>query len=300
MLLSTPAVDPGETVCGGDNVTSSYQRRSAMLRSDSANPGARPRAKCVLLATLLAVAAIGSAAVPARSSQSRIEAAVSDQRRNDADRERDETSKPIEVLEFFGIKPGMRVLDLLSGGGYYSEILAYAVGPEGSVVAHTNDIYEKYHAVEIAARYRDNRLPNADRLISNPPELKLESEAFDVILMILTYHDIYYVSESNPTHPEIDRARFFAQIHRALKPGGALAIVDHSARAGTGKRAAQDLHRIDESFARKDIESAGFVFESESDVLRNAGDDKAMLVFDDRIRRKTDRFVYRFIKVSAP
>ncbi|MBW2716097.1 MAG: class I SAM-dependent methyltransferase, partial [Deltaproteobacteria bacterium] len=233
-------------------------------------------------------------------SQGGIEAAVSDQRRSDADRERDETSKSVEVLEFFGVKPGMRVLDLLSGGGYYSEILAYAVGPGGSVVAHTNDIYEKYHGQQIAARYRDNRLPNVDRLISNPPELKLGSEAFDVILMILTYHDIYYVSESNPKHPEIDRTRFFAQIHLALKPGGALAIVDHSARAGTGKRAAQDLHRIDESFARKDIESAGFVFESESDVLRNPDDDRTLLVFDERIRRKTDRFVYRFIKVGAP
>jgi predicted methyltransferase len=270
-----------------------------MLRSGRANSGAHSRVKGVLLASLLTVTAIGSAAVPARSAQSGIEAAVSDQRRNDADRERDETSKPVEVLEFFGVKPGMRVLDLLSGGGYYSEILAYAVGPGGSVVAHTNDIYEKYHAQQIAARYRDNRLPNVDRLISNAPDLKLGSEVFDMILMVLVYHDVYYVSESNPNHPEIDRDRFFAQIHRALKPGGVLAIVDHSARAGTGKRAAQDLHRIDESFARKDIQSAAFVFESESDVLRNPVDDKTMLVFEERIRRKTDRFVYRFIKASA-
>ena len=192
----------------------------------------------------------------------------------------------------------MRVLDLLSGGGYYSEILAYAVGSEGRVVAHTNDIYEEYQGKEISERYRDNRLPNVERLISNTPELKLGSEAFDMILMVLVYHDIYYVSESNPKHPEIDRDRFFAQIHRALKPGGVLAIVDHSATPGTGKTAAQDLHRIDESFAKKDIESAGFVFDRESNALRNPEDDRTMLVFDDRIRRKTDRFVYRFLKAN--
>ena len=255
--------------------------------------------KRILLAFLLLATAIASAAVSARSSQGETEAAVSDPRRSEADRARDETSKPVEVLGFFGVKPGMRVLDLLSGGGYYSEILAYAVGSEGRVVAHTNDIYEKHHGDEISERYRDNRLPNVERLISNAPELKLGSETFDVILIVLVYHDVYYVSESNPKHPEIDRDRFFAQIHRALKPGGVLAIVDHSAKPGTGKSAAQELHRIDESFAKTDIESAGFVFDRESKVLRNPDDDRTMLVFDERIRRKTDRFVYRFLKANV-
>ena len=80
--------------------------------------------KRIVLALLVSTTAIGSAAAPARSSQSEIEAAVSDRRRSDADRERDETSKPVDVLGFFGVRPGMRVLDLLSAGGYYSEILA--------------------------------------------------------------------------------------------------------------------------------------------------------------------------------
>ena len=254
--------------------------------------------KRILLAFLLSATAITSAAVPARSSQGEIEAAVSDPRRSEADRVRDETSKPVEVLGFFGVEPGMWVLDLFSGGGYYSEILAYAVGSEGRVVAHTNDIYEKYQGKEISERYRDDRLPNVERLISNDPQLKLGSEAFDMILMVLVYHDVYYISESNPKHPEIDRDRFFAQIHRALKPGGILAIVDHSAESGTGKNAAQELHRIDESFAKADIESAGFVFARKSNVLRNPDDDRTILVFDDRIRRKTDRFVYRFLKAN--
>jgi len=255
--------------------------------------------KRIRLVFLLLATTIGCAVVPARFSPKVIEAAVSDPRRSEADRMRDKGSKPVEVLGFFGVESGMRVLDLRSGGGYYAEILAYAVGPEGRVVAHNNDIYEKYRRKEISERYRGNRLSNVERLISNAPELNLGSEAFDMILMVLVYHDVYYVSESNPKHPEIDRDRFFAQIHRALKPGGVLAIVDHSGAPGSGKSAAQDLHRIDESFAKKDIESAGFVFDRESDVLRNPGDDRTMLVFDERIRRKTDRFVYRFLKANV-
>jgi predicted methyltransferase len=229
----------------------------------------QPGAKQIFFIVALTVAAIGCAEGSDRSAPSAAEVAVSDPRRSDADRERDATSKPAEVLDFFGAKPGMHVLDLLSGGGYYSEILAYAVGSEGSVVAHSNDIYEKYHRQAILDRYRDNRLPNVERLISNPPELNLGNQSFDVILMILVYHDIYYVSGADPIHPKIDRDRYLAQIHRALKPGGILAVVDHSARIGTGNEAAQDLHRIEDAFAKRDIEAAGFEFEAESSVLRN-------------------------------
>jgi predicted methyltransferase len=75
-----------------------------------------------------------------------------------------------------------------------------------------------------------------------------------------------------------------------------LVIVDHAAKPGTGNNAAQDLHRIDEEFARQDIESAGFKFVGETDVLRNPDDDKSISVFDDRVRWKTDRFVFRFEK----
>jgi predicted methyltransferase len=252
--------------------------------------------KRVLAVLILLTTSMGCALSAAQSSENAINEAVANARRSDADRERDGTSKPAEVLSFFGLKSGMHVLDLLSGGGYYSEILSYSVGAEGQVVAHTNDIYEKYHGQEIARRYRSDRLPNIKRLISNPPDLKLPSEAFDIVLMVMTYHDIYYISEFNPKHPKIDRDRFFMQIHRCLKPGGILAVVDHAAKLGTGKDSAQDLHRIDEEFARKDIESAGFVFDGESRVLRNPSDDRTLVVFDERIRRRTDRFVYRFVK----
>ena len=255
--------------------------------------------KRVLATLVLLTSFIAGAAATAQASDKSIEAAVANAQRGDSDRERDKTSKPVEVLSFFGLQPGMRVLDLLSGGGYYSEILSHAVGPGGEVVAHVNDIYEQYNREEIAVRYSENRLPNVKRLTSNAPDLKLPDEAFDMVLMVMVYHDIYYVSESNPKHPKIDRDSYFAQIRRSLKPGGILAIIDHAAITGTGKEAAQELHRIDEEFAKKDIEAAGFAFDSASSVLRNPEDDRTLLVFDERIRRRTDRFVYRFIKTKA-
>ncbi|MBV1931684.1 MAG: methyltransferase domain-containing protein [Porticoccaceae bacterium] len=219
--------------------------------------------------------------------------AVDNPARSDADRERDKTSKPAAVLEFFAVQPGTRVLDLFSGGGYYSELLSYAVGPAGQVIAHTNDVYESSAGEETAIRFKDNRLANVSRLTSEMDNLGLEQASLDMILMVLSYHDIYYIADY---WPKVDRDQFFKQIRDSLKPGGILAVIDHSAQPGSGKSAAQALHRIDEVFAKQDIESAGFVFDGASETLRNPEDTRTLGVFDEAIRRKTDRFVYRFIK----
>ncbi len=220
-------------------------------------------------------------------------AAIENPARSDADRERDKTSKPAQVLQFFGVKPGIKVLDLFSGGGYYAEILSYAVGPTGHVISHTNKSYESFVGEEASARFKNGRLANVNRMTSEIGSLGLESASLDMILMALTYHDIYYTADY---WPKVDRDNFFRQIAESLKPGGILAIIDHSARADTGVDAAQALHRIDEVFARQDIERAGFIFDEASDLLRNPDDSRTLNVFDEKIRRKTDRFVYRFIK----
>ncbi|RLA46306.1 MAG: methyltransferase type 11 [Gammaproteobacteria bacterium] len=221
------------------------------------------------------------------------EDAVNNPARSDADRERDKTSKPTVILEFFGVKPGMKVLDLFAGGGYYSEILAYAVGPDGHVISHTNKAYESSTGEEATLRFKDNRLPNISRLTSEIDNLGLENDSLDMVVMVLTYHDIYFTADY---WPQVDRDNFFKQIRDSLKPGGVLAIIDHAANSMTASSAAQDLHRIEEGFAKQDIESAGFTFEGQSEVLRNPDDKRTLSVFDDNIRRRTDRFVYRFVK----
>jgi len=75
-----------------------------------------------------------------------------------------------------------------------------------------------------------------------------------------------------------------------LKPDGHLLIVDHAAAEGTGSSSAQDLHRIDEAFAKKDISGHGFELEKTWDGYRNSADDLTKLVFDPAVRGKTDRF----------
>jgi predicted methyltransferase len=112
----------------------------------------------------------------------------------------------------------------------------------------------------------------------------------------MSYHDLYHVDEPNGWRA-IDADNFIGQIHTALKPGGRFLVVDHYAAPGTGKDSAQELHRIDVDFAKKDITAHGFKLVAQSDVLRNPDDDYNIMVFDPQVRGKTDRFVLLFEKI---
>lgn len=96
---------------------------------------------------------------------------------------------------------------------------------------------------------------------------------------------------ANPARSDSDRERDQRDL-----PGGVLLIVDHQARAGTGKDDAQELHRIEEAFAIADFEAHGLDFVGAIDVLRNSNDDHSLNVFDKAIRGKTDRFVHLYRK----
>jgi len=211
------------------------------------------------------------------------------------DLDSDASRKPAEVLAFFGIQPGMTVLDLFSGGGYYSELISYVVGTEGKVVAHSNDAYINFVGDAFHKRHADGRLPNVEVLMAENNELDLRAETFDAVAMVLTYHDIFHVDVENGW-PRIDGPRLLAEIFQSMKPGGILGVVDHYADAGAPRETGNSLHRIDPRIVISELEIAGFVLEEKSSILRNMDDDHSKIVFDPEIRGKTDRFVMRFRK----
>jgi predicted methyltransferase len=73
-------------------------------------------------------------------------------------------------------------------------------------------------------------------------------------------------------------------------------VIDHSAKPGAEIAVADRLHHIDPAVVRRELEAAGFVYDGESDVLRNPADARELGVFDPAIRGKTDQFVMRFRK----
>lgn len=222
--------------------------------------------------------------------------ALASPQRMAADRPNDPLRRPDLVLEFFGIEPGMTVLDLFSGGGYYTEIVSRLVGPGGRVVAHNNEAYLVFAKDSLAGRFDGERLPNVQRIKAEADDLELPAGTFDAALAMLTWHDFYYLDEANGW-PAIDETAMVDKLCAALKPGGVLGVTDHVASAGSDpENAAQTLHRIDPARIRSDLESGCFSFEGEIDVLRNPQDDHSLPMFDPAIRGKTDRVVYRFRK----
>ena len=224
-----------------------------------------------------------------------VDAALKNPNRRPADRTQDDRRQAAAILDYFGIEPGMVVLDLYSGGGYYSELLSYLVGPTGRVVAHNNTPYLTFAETELAERYREGRLPNVEQLVAENNELELPTQRFDAVLMIKAYHDVYFVDEEMGW-TRIDRAEFLAEVFDAMKPGAVLGVVDHVAAPGAPPETGGTLHRIDPALIRRDLAEAGFEYEGQSDILRNPRDDYSRNVFDESVRNRTDKVVMRFRK----
>jgi predicted methyltransferase len=227
-----------------------------------------------------------------------IAAAIASPDRPKSDLEQDERRKPAQVLEFAGIGPGMHVIDVFSAGGYFTELLARTVGATGQVIAYNNPPYASFAAKAIVTRYADDRLPNVKQVTCKIEEIDLVASSLDAALFIMSYHDLYWRPDDG-SWPATDPMQLLAKLHAALKPGGIVIVEDHVANpGGEPDKVVTDLHRIDPELVKRDFAKAGFVFDGESRVLANPGDDHTKLVFDEAIRGHTDRFLYRFRKPS--
>ena len=222
--------------------------------------------------------------------------AISKPGRMAADLERDVRSRPDVTLPLLQLQPGDRVADIWAGGGYYSELLASIVGPEGEVLLVNNLAYSQFAGKALAKRMDGRDMGSVVLHTREADDLGLGQGVLDAAVIIMSYHDLYHVDEPNGWR-RIDADNFLQQIHDGLKPGGRFLVVDHYAEPGSGRDSAQELHRIDRAYAVEDISGHGFKLVAQSDELRNPDDDYSIMVFDPRVRGKTDRFVLVFEKI---
>src|ERR1700719_191714 len=225
------------------------------------------------------------------------DAAVKHAGRPATDSARDSLDHPAEILRLAGIKPGMKVADVLAGDGYYSELLSYVVGPEGHVWLINNLAFDHWRQADLENRLAGNRFSNVTAETVELDAMKLRAAGLNAVLLVKVYHDLYWVN-TNPKNPwpKIDFGGVLDQLSRALKPGGVLLRIDHSAKAGHGKDDAGELHRIEEAFAVKDFASHGFSVVAKSDLLRRPDDKRDLISYKGPARGKTDRFVFVFRK----
>ena len=244
-----------------------------------------------LAATMLSACTHLGAPQEVRADAPNILAALADARRPAEDAARDAARHPAETLALAQIHAGDRVADILPGGGYFTRLFAVAVGDAGRVypVIRPEGVAGQYETpiLAVAAQYANVTMSRTLYDALSFPE------PLDVVFTAQNYHDMpiadYHLGDRNA----MNRTAF-----AALKPGGLYIVIDHSAVAGAPIQTAGDtaLHRIDEARVRAEVEAAGFVFDGESDVLRNSADARTLSVFDPAIRGHTDQFMLRFRK----
>jgi predicted methyltransferase len=247
------------------------------------------------LAILLLMVSSPLAAKAPAPPQADVAAAVAATTRTPDNVKLDESRKPAELLRFFGLSRGMQVLDLFGGNRYWAEIMAPAVGPKGHVTVWqpTQFLNDKRQAEFDAFAARQKNVS----LISSPFETpKLPAKAYNFAIINLDYHDTYWENAERKI-VRMDPNAWLKTLYAAMKPGGIVGVVDHVALPNSDTRATvEKMHRIDPNVIKADFKRAGFQLIASSDMLRNPADDHSLLVFDPKIRGRTDRAVFRFRK----
>ncbi len=251
------------------------------------------RAMKLMLAATLAAAPLGADAKVLPPAN--VAAAIAAPGRSADNVKLDASRKPAQLLAFLGVRRGMHVLDMFGANRYWAEIFARAVGSKGKVLVweptQFYDAESKKAFPAFAARTHNVSI------VSSPfesPELPLAYA--DFALINLNYHDVYWENAKYGVK-RMEPAAFLKTLYAAVKPGGIVGVVDHTANPGGDTRAVVDeLHRIDPAVVKRDFRKAGFVLIASSAMYRTPADDHSLTGSDPKIRGKTDRFVLKFRK----
>ncbi|GAB5500130.1 MAG: hypothetical protein PsegKO_24410 [Pseudohongiellaceae bacterium] len=255
------------------------------------------RVHCLAGLAALSCAVASLSAPAAELDTDALQRALSGPDRDVNDFVRDQARKPVAVLAWLGLEPGMTVLDVYAAGGYYTFILAKAVGSGGRVFAQNTprglafeeDRQDITQGEALRRKIARANLDNVTHLVQHIEDLDLTDASLDAVLIAQVLHDFY--------NPDPQRAlAMLQQVYRKLKPGGFVGVTDHVGIPGNNNR---ELHRMQISQAISLAEMAGFAVE-QSDLLRNPRDDYRRSIFDPRLNRNTDRFLLKLVKPVSP
>lgn len=214
----------------------------------------------------------------------RMRAALAAPERSAANKARDADRKPIETVQFLGIKSGDIVIDMIAAGGWFTEVLSAAVGPGGHVYSQNPEFFPQTDASKAFVA----RLGNAEELRVPLAKAGIAGKV-DAVVTAMNLHDIYNGFNNQPAG-EPATVEFLVAIYGVLKPGGVLGVIDHVGIAGQDNA---KLHRMQPQQARDALAKAGFKIDAESKLLANAGDDHTKGVVDPTLRGHTDQFLIR-------
>lgn len=161
--------------------------------------------------------------------------------------------KRFAIVNALGLIPGMQVADIGAGTGLFTMLLARSVGPGGKVYAV--DIAPNF-VDGINERARRYHVDNIETLLNDQHSTKLPPDSIDLAFICDTYHHF--------EHPQ----SMLSSIHAALRPGGALVIVDFHRNPGFSKAWIMQHVRADRDTVIEEVERAGFRLTEQRELLR--------------------------------
>jgi len=233
-----------------------------------------------------------SADTSANDLEETLKQAMKSELRSEKETARDRNRRPVETLQFFGLKSDMKVVELLPGGGWYTKLLAPALADNGnfSVALGTGTVskqllgkegMEFLNIIDVGANIRKEK---GDRFYSLD-KFNLGSTDFDMVFTFRNYHNFN----------EQGRKRMNQAAFNALKPGGVYAVVDHT-RRHMQKLNDENGRRVDPVLAIKEIQEAGFKLVDYSTLHYKADDELRYEVGRKSVTGNTDRFTLKFVK----
>lgn len=242
--------------------------------------GASSVALAALVPGLVAgcAASAGKVAVGGLGSENRtaelLDSAIAGPQRSAANRARDVYRHPKETLIFFGLRPGMSVIEIAPGGGWYTEILAPVLRDQGR-------LYEATYAKDSPSAEERHLREIFDRKMASDPGLygkvvvgtMPETRFTDIAPplgadMVLTFRNIHNWIEAG--HLDTTLRAFFD----VLRPGGVLGVEEHRAAPGTSLERIVKTGYVPEAYVIEHCQAAGFRLDGRSEINANPRDTK--------------------------
>jgi len=249
-----------------------------------------PLFRSLQFCTVTALLGLSAASTNAADLDEQVSKALNGPSRTDDDKARDDNRKPLETLAFFGLKPDMKVLELVPGGGWYTKILAPVLRDNGQLYVaigtdrNAEGLLKEDGLDKVNVGTVDSDSARKGRL-NSASYMKFDVKDLD---MVLTFRNLHNFDADG--RKAINDAAF-----ASLKPGGYYGVIDHTRRHNEPANA-ENGRRVDPVLAIKEIEDAGFDFVAFSDLHYRASDELKLELSKEGVAGNTDRFTFLFQK----
>ena len=227
-------------------------------------------------------------AADSAATRNKIEQALSSSIRDAAETARDANRKPGEVLEFFGLEDGMKVLEISPATGYWSKFIGPTLCENGGELVFSVGVSDDFkNDVMSLDGLECTSAINNDITLRNLPEFSFDDSQFDMVLTFWNLHN-----------PSVEgRKNLNEAVFSALNSGGIYGVVDHTRRhLEPTSREAQNGRRLDPVLIIKEMIDVGFEFVDFSPMHYHPEDNLSQEVGTPGVRGNTDRFTMSFRK----